>query len=140
MPTNPINKGMIAKKFDGIGAVGRDMIRKRAKELAFLSGRIPLEVTDSDYERAERELAGGWELDRQDQIIENLPESERWDPVPGSAGVPGPDVPNEDEDDDEGHNESARLAEGGVHEAEHDQMVQAEESAQAAERRERRGR
>jgi hypothetical protein len=130
---------MIAKKFDGVGAVSRDMIRKRAKELAFLSGRMPPEVTDSDYERAERELAGGWELDHQDQLIENLPESERWDPVPGSSGVAGPDVPNEDEDDEEGRNESARLAEGGAHEAEHDQMIQAEESAQAAQRRDRRG-
>jgi hypothetical protein len=130
---------MIAKNFDGIGAVSRDMINKRAKELAFLSGRVPPEITDADYERAERELAGGSELDRQDQIIEALPESERWDPVPGSQGTPGPDVPNEDEDDDEGRNESAQLAEEGVHEAEHDQMVQAEESAQEDEKRERKG-
>jgi hypothetical protein len=140
MPTNPVNKGMIAKNFDGIGAVSRDMINKRAKELAFLTGRMPPEVTDADYERAERELAGATELDRQEQVIEALPESERWDPVPGSQGTPGPDVPNEDDDDDEGQNESARLAEGGVHEAEHDQMVQAEESAQEIERRERKGR
>jgi hypothetical protein len=139
MPTNRTNKGMIAKNFDGIGAVSRDMINKRAKELAFLSGRVPPEITDADYERAERELAGGSELDRQDQIIEALPESERWDPVPGSQGTPGPDVPNEDEDDDEGRNESAQLAEEGVHEAEHDQMVQAEESAQEDEKRERKG-
>jgi hypothetical protein len=130
---------MIAKNFDGIGAVSRDMINKRAKELAFLSGRVPPEITDADYERAERELAGGSELDRQDQIIDALPESERWNPVPGSQGTPGPDVPNEDEDDDEGRNESAQLAEEGVHEAEHDQMVQAEESAQEEEKRERKG-
>jgi hypothetical protein len=130
---------MIAKNFDGIGAVSRDMINKRAKELAFLSGRVPPEITDADYERAERELAGGSELDRQDQIIDALPESERWDPVPGSQGTPGPDVPNEDEDEDEGRNESAQLAEEGVHEAEHDQMVQAEESAQEEEKRERKG-
>ena len=140
MPKNPMNKGMIAKNFDGIGAVSRDMISKRAKELAFLSGRMPPEVTDADYERAERELAGGSELDRRDQVIDALPESERWDPVPGSQGSSGPDVPNEDEDDDEGRNESAQLAEEGVHEAGHDQMLQAEESAQEAERRERRGR
>jgi hypothetical protein len=139
MPTNPTNKGMIAKNFDGIGAVSRDMINKRAKELAFLSGRVPPEITDADYERAERELAGGSELDRQDQIIDALPESERWDPVPGSQGTPGPDVPNEDEEDEEGRNESAQLAEEGVHEAEHDQMVQAEESAQEEEKRERKG-
>lgn len=139
MPKNPVNKGMIAKNFTGIGAVSRDMINKRAKELAFLSGRVPPEITDADYERAERELSGGSELDRQDQIIEALPESERWDPVPGSKGSPGPDVPNEDDDDDEGRNESAQLAEEGVHEAEHDQMVQAEEQAQDEERRDRKG-
>jgi hypothetical protein len=140
MAKNPVNKGMIARNFDGIGAVSRDMINKRAKELAFLSGRIPPEATDADFERAERELAGGSELDGQDQIIENLPESERWDPVPGSQGTPGPDVPNEDDDDDEGRNESAQLAEEGVHEAEHDQMVQAEELAQEEEKRDRKGR
>jgi hypothetical protein len=130
---------MIAKNTDGIGAVSRDMINKRARDLALLSGRMPPEVTEGDYQRAERELAGGSELDRQDQVIEALPESERWDPVPGSPGKRGPDVPNEDEDDEEGQNESARLAEDGVHEAEHDQMVQAEESAQEAEKRERLG-
>jgi hypothetical protein len=139
MPKNPANKGMIAKNFDGIGAVSRDMINKRAKELAFLSGRVPSEATDADHARAERELSGGSELDRQDQIIEALPESERWDPVPGSQGRPGPDVPNEDEDDDEGRNESAQLAEEGVNEAEHDQMLQAEEKAQEEEKRDQKG-
>lgn len=139
MPKDPKNKGMIAKNFSGIGAVSRDMISKRAKELAFLSGRVPPEVTDDDYERAKRELSGGSELDRQDEAIEALPESERWDPVPGSAGIPGPDVPNDDDDDDEGQNESAQLAEEGVHEAEHDQMVQAEEKAQEDEESDRKG-
>ena len=139
MPNDEKNKGMIAKNFDGIGAVSRDMIHKRAKELAFLSGRIPPVVTDADIERAERELAGGSELDREDQVLEAMPESQRWDPFPGSPGTPGPDVPNEDDDDDEGQNESAQLAEEGVHEAEHDQMLQAEESAQEEEKRDRDG-
>ena len=130
---------MIAKNFDGIGAVSRDMIHKMAKELAFLSGRVPPEVTDADRERAARELAGGSELDLTDQIIDALSESQRWDPVPGSQGAQGPDVPNEDEDDDEGRNESAQLVEEGVHEAEHDQMLQAEESAQEEEKRDRKG-
>jgi hypothetical protein len=137
MPTDEKNKGMIARNFDGIGAVSREMINKRAKELAFLSGRIPPEVTDADYERAERELAGGSELDREDQVLEAMPESQRWDPFPGSQATPGPDVPNEDDEDDEGRNESAQLAEEGVHEAEHDQMLQAEESAQDEEGRDR---
>jgi hypothetical protein len=139
MPQDPKNKGMIARNFDGIGAVSRDMINKRAKELAFLSGRIPPEATDADFERAERELTGGSELDAEEQILEALPESERWDPFPGSPGIPGPDVPNEDDDDDEGRNESAQLAEEGAHEAEHDQMLQAEESAQQEEKSDRSG-
>jgi hypothetical protein len=139
MPTNPKNKGMIAKNFSGIGAVSRDMINKRAKELAFLSGRVPPDVTDADFAQAEQELSGGSELDSREEAIEAIPESERWDPVPGSQGTQPPEVPNEDEEDEEGRNESAQLVEDGVHEAEHDQMLQSEESAKEAEERERKG-
>ncbi|HEY5078733.1 MAG TPA: hypothetical protein VII43_02755 [Opitutaceae bacterium] len=134
MPKNPVNKGMIARNTEGIGAVNRAMINKRAKELALMSGRIPPVVSDADYEQAERELSGGPELDRKEELIEALPESERWDPVPGSKGVQPPEVPNEDEDDEEGRNESAQLIEDGVHEAEHDQMLEAEKAARRSER------
>jgi hypothetical protein len=137
MSSNPINKGMIINNDRGIGAISREMINTRAKDLAILSGRIPPEVTQADYEQAERELEGGSELDPQEEAIEALPESERWDPVPGSAGLQSPGLANEDEDD-EGRNESAQLVEEGLHEAEHDQMLQAENLAKKAETRERR--
>ena len=136
MPSNPKNKGMIASNSSGIGAVSRAMINKRAKELALLSGRIPPVASEADYEQAERELSGGPELDRKEEIIEDLPESERWDPVPGSQGRQAPELPSEDEDD-EGRNESAQLIEEGVHEAEHDQMLEAEKSARRAEKNNR---
>jgi hypothetical protein len=139
MKKNPVNKGIIAKNFSGIGAVSRDMISKRASELAFLSGRVPPEVTEADYQQAERELSGGSELDRQDEAIDSLPESERWDPVPGSPGVEAPELANEDDEDDEGQNESAQLVEEGVHEAEHDQMLQAEQAEQDEEKKDRKG-
>jgi hypothetical protein len=133
MPSNPMNKGMIARNFSGIGAVSREMIHKRAKELALMSGRVPAEVSESEYLQAERELTGGPELDRQEQILEAIPESERWDPVPGSEGRQAPEIASEEEDD-EGRNESAQLIEEGVHEAEHDQMLEAEKSAREAEK------
>jgi hypothetical protein len=67
-------------------------------------------------------------------MVEALPESARWDPVPGSAGSQAPESPSEDEDD-EGRSEAEQLAEDGVGEAEHDQMLQAARAARNAERR-----
>jgi hypothetical protein len=132
MPKNPMSKGMIVANSTGIGVVTREMIQKRAMELALLSGRNPPEPSAADHQQARRELTGGSELDRQQEAIESMPESERWDPVPGSAGRQAPELQNEDEDD-EGLNESAQLVEEGVHEAEHDQMLEAEKSERAAE-------
>ena len=139
MKINPINKGIIAKNFSGIGAVTQEMITVRAHELARLSGRVPAMATRSEVEQARRELPGGSDQDRQDEIIESIPESERWDPVPGSPGLQVPEQPNEDEDD-EGRNVSAQLVEEGVQEAEHDQMLQAEIEAEDTEKRDRQGR
>jgi hypothetical protein len=140
MSKNPVNKGIIAENFKGVGAVTRDMVHARARELGMISGRAPSEVSQADYEQAKRELTGESDMDRQDEILESLPESSRWDPVPGSAGSQDPEPPGEDDDDDEGHNESAQLVDGGVQEAEHDLMVEAEKMAQEGEKRELRGR
>jgi hypothetical protein len=134
METNPVNKGSISNNFAGIGAVTREMIDKRACELAILSGRAADEVTDADFEQATRELNGETDLDNDEVVLESLPESDRWNPNPGSAGKQSQELPNEDEDD-EGRSETTQLVEGGVREAEHDQMVQAEETAQDKARR-----
>ncbi len=134
MDKNPINKGIIAENFKGVGAVTRDMVNARAKELAIISGRAPADVTEADFEQAQRELTGGPDIDGDDAILEALPESSRADPEPPSAGSEDPEPPSED-DDDEGRNESAQLVDGGVQEAEHDLMVQAEKLAQDEEKR-----
>ncbi len=110
------------------------MIAKRAHELALLAGRS--EPSDEDRNQAKRELSGGSDLDRRQEAQESLPESERWNPVPGSRGREDPEPPSEDEDE-EGQNESAQLVEEGVQEAEHDQMIQAEESARSAQKQDR---
>jgi hypothetical protein len=62
--------------------------------------------------------------DRQTAALDSLPETKRWDPVPGSEGRQTPESPSEDEDDEE-RNESAQLVEEGVDAAERDQAAQA---------------
>jgi len=108
----------------GIGTVTRKMVRERAVELAIINGRSAHEVSKSDWEQARRELTGKPDMDPKEATLESAPESERWDPVPGSAGYKVPGAPSEDEDD-EGRSDDERLVEEGIEGAEHDQMRQA---------------
>jgi hypothetical protein len=134
MKKNPLNKGVLTENFAGIGPVSHKMVEARARELALIAGRTPPEVSAADYEQAARGLAGETEVDPQAARIEAIPESERWNPVPGSKGTQAPESASEDEDD-EGRSESEQLAEEGVGEAEHDQMLQAARAAAKQDRR-----
>jgi len=133
MDKNPISKGVISKNFAGVGAVTRAMVNARAHELALITGHAP-HVSQAEYEQAKRELTGEADIDRQDELIESMPESKRWDPVPGSEGIQVAELPSEDEDD-EGRSETEQLVDEGAEEAERDRMVQA---AQASKREEKR--
>ena len=99
------------------------MLRERAVELAEINGRTALEVSKSDLEQARRELTGQSDVDPKDELLESLPESKRWDPLPGSSGLKILAAPGEDEDG-EGRSDQERLVEEGVAGAEHDQMRQ----------------
>lgn len=127
MNQNPLKQGMLTKNAVGIGTVTREMVRQRAVELALINGHSAQEPTKNDWDEARRELSGDSGLDPQDALLEAAPESERWDPVPGSAGIKIPGSLSEDEDE-EGRSDSERLFEEGVAEAEHDQMLQAARS------------
>ena len=83
---------------------------------------------ESEFEQAKRELTGGSDIDPKEAALESVPESERWDLVPGSTGHKAPESSDEDEDN-EGRSEDERLVEEGVQEAEHDQMLQAARAA-----------
>jgi len=114
----------LPKKPAGAGAVTREGLRARARELAVIAGRVPPQVSQLDYEQAKRELTGESEGDRQDAILDSLPESKRWDPVPGSTGHQAQESPSEDEDD-EGRSETEQLVEDGAVEAERDRARRA---------------
>jgi hypothetical protein len=128
MKKNPLNKGVLTENFRGIGPVTREMVQTRARELALIAGRSPPHVTQLDYEQAKRELTGGSDMDRQDAMLESIPEAKRGDPVPGSAGRQLPESPSEDEDD-EGRSETEQLVDEGAEEAGRDQMLQAARAA-----------
>jgi hypothetical protein len=124
MKTNPLKEGVLTENSAGLGTVTRKMVRERAVELAVINGRSAQDVSKSDWEQAKRELTGGADTDPKTALLESAPESERWDPVPGSAGHKVPAAPSADEDD-EGRSDNERLVDEGVAEAELDQMRQA---------------
>jgi hypothetical protein len=124
MRKNPLNKGIIMENAAGIGTVTPAMVEARARELAAINGH-PSQPSDADYQQAKRELTGDAETDpREESREESIPESDGWDPVPGSTGRQAAESLGEDEDA-EGRSESAQLFEEGVSEAEHDQMRRA---------------
>jgi hypothetical protein len=124
MRKNPLNKGIVMENAAGIGTVTPEMVEARARELAAINGHPSSEPSEADYQQAKRELTGEPEMDPQQESRESIPESDGWDPVPGSTGRQAEESLGEDEDA-EGRSESAQLFEEGVTEAEHDQMRRA---------------
>jgi hypothetical protein len=128
MKTNPFKQGVLTENSAGVGTVTRQMVRERAVELALINGRSAQETSKSDWEQAKRELTGDPDADPNEAILESAPESERWDPVPGSPGSKTPVAPSADEDQ-EGRSDSERLVAEGIASAEQDQARQAAQAA-----------
>jgi hypothetical protein len=126
---NPLKEGVLTENSAGIGTVTPNMVRQRAAELAVIDGRREQDVSKSECEEARRELTGEPDTDPREAAIESAPESERWDPVPGSTGHKV-SVPPGDDEDDEGRSDNERLVEEGIAGAEHDHMVQAARAAE----------
>ena len=124
METNPLKNGAISEKSAGLGTVTRKMVRERAAELAVIDGQLSSVATKSHFAQAKRELTGVADMDPKDAMLESAPESERWDPVPGSIGHKVAVAPSDDEDE-EGRSDNQRLIEGGVAEAGIEQSLQA---------------
>ncbi len=134
MKKNPLNKGIIMENADGIGTVTPAMVEARARELAVINGHGSSKPTKADYQQAKCKLTGEEEIDSQEENVESVPESEGWDPVPGSTGRQAADSPGEDEDA-EGRSEAAQMYEEGIDEAEHDQMRRAAEAEEKSDER-----
>src|SRR6266853_6774813 len=97
MRKNPLNKGIIMENAAGMGTVTSEMVEARARELAAINGH-PSQPSEADYQQAKRELTGEAETDPQEESSESVPDSDGWDPVPGSTGRQAADSLGEDED------------------------------------------
>jgi hypothetical protein len=124
MNTNPLKQGMLTENSAGLGTVTRKMVRERAVQLAIIDGRSAHEPSKSDWEQAKRELTGRPETDAKELALQAAPESERWDPAPGSTGQKVP-VPGGEDEDDEGRSDQELLVEEGAAEAALDHMREA---------------
>ena len=124
MKPNSLKKGILTENSVGVGTVTREMVEKRAIELGIINGHPSHTISKSDLDQARRELTGGSDIDPLEDILESVPESERWEPVYGSTGHKVENSMDEDEDA-EGRTDSEKLVEEGIEEAEHDQMLQA---------------
>jgi hypothetical protein len=124
MNTNPLKQGALTENSAGLGTVTRQLVQARALELAKINGRAASAVSKNDWEQAKRELTGEPDQDSKAALLESAPESERWDPVPGSTGQKTEVTASEDEDA-EGRSDNEQLVEEGIEGAEHDQMRQA---------------
>ena len=133
MNTNPLKHGLVARNSTGIGTVNLEMVEERAAEIALINGHSAGEASKFDLEQAQRELTGSCDLDPEEEFLASIPETDRWSPTYGSTGHMTWAVPDEDVDED-GRSNSARLVEEGIAEAEHDQMLQAAREQQAADK------
>src|SRR5690348_10453033 len=95
MRENRVEEGRFTEQGHGLGTVTREMVLKRAKELAMISGRE--QVLDSDFKQAKRELTREEDLPPEPNAAESLTEDERWEPIAESVGKEGTKVPAPDE-------------------------------------------
>ena len=125
---NPLKQGALTENSAGLGTVTRKMVHQRAMELAVINGRTSGEVSESDWDQARRELTGGPDLDPKQAALDAAPESDRWDPVPGSTGHIVTAAPSADEDE-EGRSDNERLVDEGMAGAELERSRQASQAA-----------
>jgi hypothetical protein len=125
---NPLKQGVLTENSAGLGTVTRKMVHQRAMELSVINGRTSGEVSESDWDQARRELTGGPDLDPKEAALDAAPESDRWDPVPGSTGHLVTAAPSADEDE-EGRSDNERLVDEGMAGAELERSRQASQAA-----------
>lgn len=90
-------------------------------EPAVINGDPAYDGSKSEWQQAKLDLKGEAETKRKDRMLEAAPESERWDPFPGSRGRKATTASSEDEDE-EGRSANQRLVEEGMEVAEQVQM------------------
>jgi hypothetical protein len=119
MRKDDIDKGRISEHSRGLGTVTREMVLKRASEIAIINGRSAGQIMDSDFKQAQRELTGGQEVLEEQEAPRRRSQDEARETVRGTHGRHEPAVAAHDE-----QAVTEKLVQQGVSDAEHDQMVE----------------
>ena len=107
----------ISDHFAGLGTVTRDMVEKRAREIAMINGRAPDKFTQTDFWEAKQELTGA-------VVDSTAREEEAIETTTGRDGNPGTtahQTPTRSARDEQ--TVAEELVQQGLEEAEHEQMV-----------------
>ena len=119
MRKDDIENGRLNEHSHGMGIATRQTVIKRAREIAFISGRSPDQILQSDFDQAKRELTGRGEVVEDQESPRRRSHAELRETVRGSRGRQAKTIAAHDEQTD-----VERLVDEGVAEAEHDQMVE----------------
>ena len=128
MNKNPSDNNALTADLAGIGPVPSETEHERMPDPTWDAGHPPRQGSSADDDPAKSKLPRTSGAAQQEAILDSISEVKKWNPVPGSTGLQIPESPNEDEDD-EGRSESEQLVDGGVDEAERDQILQATRDA-----------
>ena len=131
MKKHPINTGVVVSNPGGADA----MTHKTTPTSPHKDHAAPPDSPAGDEPARLKILGPGRHGSPPGDTPEAIPESKRWDPVPGSVGHQEPESPSEDEDD-EGRSETEQLVEDGAVEAAREQTQQ---SSRADDDKDRRG-
>lgn len=112
-----MSHGKMIQHGTGMGTVTREMVEKRARELAISDGRSADEVTQADFAQARRELIGAGTSSN--EALDETAATSNWDPAPGTIGRR---AENQEIDDEETMAE--QLMREGIEEADHDERVE----------------
>ena len=133
MNKNPSDNNALTEGIAGIGSVPSESEHERLPDPTWDAGHGPRQGSSADDDPAKSELTRTSGAAQQEAILDSISEVKKWNPVPGSTGLQIPESPDEDEDV-EGRSESEQLVEGGVEEAERDQILEATRDAKKEDR------
>jgi|GEM_PF-3194655 len=86
MNNHPAKLGSAANS-PGLGPVTRATAQEHARQLAMTAGRTSWQISKVDHEQAKRKLTDETDHDRQDALLDAIPESGRWNPVPARKDI-----------------------------------------------------
>jgi hypothetical protein len=119
MKKDEIERGRITEHSRGLGTVTREMVMKRAREIALINGRSAQQVLPADFDEARRELTGVGDSNYDDTAeVDRRSDAELWE----TGDTRGRQARSTSAPDEQA--EAEKLVEEGVSEAEHDQMVE----------------